>query len=181
METLLLKIVSSSFNLFIMKYAWVLITLFSLQSIFGQSLTGEQLLEKAIQYHDPQGMWPSFQGEFKVILETPNNPQRESIITIDLPQEYFNVSTIRDGKTSFREIKNNNCRFSTKDDTVKEATLGEKDCERTEMFKNYYTYLYGLPMKLKDPGTHIVPEVHTKTFKGKEYLVLRVTYDEAIG
>ena len=132
METLLLKIVSSSFNLFIMKYAWVLITLFSLQSIFGQSLTGEQLLEKAIQYHDPQGMWPSFQGEFKVILETPNNPQRESIITIDLPQEYFNVSTIRDGKTSFREIKNNNCRFSTEDDTVKEATLGEKDCERTE-------------------------------------------------
>ncbi len=36
-------------------------------------------------------------------------------------------------------------------------------------------------MKLKDPGTHIDPTVHKKTFKGKEYLVLKVTYDQEVG
>ncbi len=36
-------------------------------------------------------------------------------------------------------------------------------------------------MKLKDPGTHISETVERKSFKGKEYLVLKVTYDESVG
>lgn len=47
--------------------------------------------------------------------------------------------------------------------------------------KNYYTYLYGLPMKLKDPGTRINPEVKRKTFQGKAYWVMEVAYDESVG
>ncbi len=47
--------------------------------------------------------------------------------------------------------------------------------------KNYYTYLYGLPMKLKDQGTLIDPKVYQKTFKGKMYKVLKVTYKESVG
>ena len=31
------------------------------------------------------------------------------------------------------------------------------NCERTTKMRNYYVYLYGLPMKLKDPGTKIDP------------------------
>jgi hypothetical protein len=46
--------------------------------------------------------------------------------------------------------------------------------------QNYYTYLYGLPMKLKDPGT-ISSVVNRKNFLGKEYLVLKVKYEESIG
>ena len=49
------------------------------------------------------------------------------------------------------------------------------------MYKNYYTYLYGLPMKLKDNGTIIHEVVNKKTFKGKTYLTLKVTYDKAVG
>jgi hypothetical protein len=37
--------------------------------------------------------------------------------------------------------------------------------------QNYYTYLYGLPMKLKDPGTIISSVVNRNL--GKEYLVLK--------
>jgi hypothetical protein len=36
-------------------------------------------------------------------------------------------------------------------------------------------------MKLKDAGTIIDPIVQRKTFKAKEYLVLKVTYDEGVG
>jgi hypothetical protein len=49
------------------------------------------------------------------------------------------------------------------------------------MYKNYYTYLYGLPMKLKDPGTNIDPVIETKSFKEKEYLVLKASYDKEVG
>ena len=54
-------------------------------------------------------------------------------------------------------------------------------CDRANLYKNYYTYLYGLPMKLEDAGTNLNDNVEKKTFKGKEYLVLKVTYDEAVG
>ena len=35
------------------------------------------------------------------------------------------------------------------------------------MYQNYYTYLYGLPMKLKDAGTIIHEKVALKKFKGE--------------
>ena len=66
---------------------------------------------------------------------------------------------------------------------ISEAVAKENDlsCERANLYKNYYTYLYGLPMKLNDEGTQIDPKVTKKTFKGKEYLVLKVTYAETVG
>lgn len=36
-------------------------------------------------------------------------------------------------------------------------------------------------MKLQDEGTNISEKVALKTFKGKDYLVLKVTYDETVG
>ena len=52
---------------------------------------------------------------------------------------------------------------------------------RAKMYQNYYTYLYGLPMKLKDPGAIIHNEVMLDKFKGDEYYVLKVTYDKKVG
>ena len=55
------------------------------------------------------------------------------------------------------------------------------NCERAKMFKNYYIYLYGLSIKLKDKGTIINQKVTAKIFKGKEYLVLKVNYSKEVG
>lgn len=159
-----------------------LILLFILTTgVSAQNISGSELLEKTIAYHDPKGNWETFAGDFTVLLETPGGKERKTTITINLPEEYFKASTLQDGKTSFREIRNTDCRFSNEDTTTTETTISDEACARAVMFKNYYTYLYGLPMKLKDSGTHIDPVVQKKTFKGKEYLVLKVTYDEAVG
>ena len=55
------------------------------------------------------------------------------------------------------------------------------DCERASVLKDYYSYLYGLPMKLKDPGTIIDPEVQKIIIEDKEYFVMKVTYEESVG
>lgn len=145
------------------------------------SLKGSQVVEKAIAYHDPNRQWEHFNGEFTVLLEMANGTSRKSVITLDLPKEYFNVTTHQDEKISFREITKNQCAFTAEDGTVQTSEVSKEACARAEMFKNYYTYLYGLPMKLKDPGTKIQDEVLLKEFKGKEYLVVRVLYDETVG
>ena len=151
---------------------------------FGQELTGQQLLEKAIQYHDPNGNWTTFNGTLQITMETPKNPDRVSTIKINLPQEYFYVKASQGDKVTEYTVEKKNCAISyngkknLSEDILKENNLS---CKRANLFKNYYTYLYGLPMKLKDEGTIIDPKVRKKTFKGKEYLVLKVTYTEKVG
>ena len=57
---------------------------------------------------------------------------------------------------------------------------GEIDNERAIRMRNYYTYLWGLPMKLNDSGTQIDQEVSREELNGKSYLVARVPYEKDI-
>jgi hypothetical protein len=81
-------------------------------------------------------------------------------------------------------VNKDNCSFNLNGKTefseeeVKTYNLTDT---RARFMRNYYTFLYGLPMKLADPGTIIDPVVQKKEFMGKEYLVLKVKYEEGIG
>ncbi len=164
------------------KLTTFLLLLLSIAS-FSQKLTGNQLLDKAIKYHDPNGNWETFNGTLNVTMKTPKNPNRDSEIQINLPEEYFYVKSSRGTNTTEYTVNKENCiiSFNGKTPTEAEKTERKLSCERANMYKNYYTYLYGLPMKLKDNGTIIHDKVEHKTFKGKDYLVLKVTYDEKVG
>lgn len=162
--------------------------LFALVLVFnesaGQDLTGDQLLQKAIDYHDPNGSWQSFNGKFSVTMSTPDGKVRVSDITINLPKKYFHLSATRDSITVEQTFTKEECEFKLNGS----SKISEEDkkthrltCERANMMKNYYTYLYGLPMKLKDPGTIIDSKIQKKTFKGKKYLTLRATYTKEVG
>ncbi|AXT18828.1 hypothetical protein D7030_05645 [Flavobacteriaceae bacterium AU392] len=158
------------------------IILFTSFFTFGQTLTGSQLLEKAIQYHDPNNNWNTFSNTLFVTMESPNNSNRDSEIKINLPSEYFKVKATRDSNTTEYTINKGICSLALNGKTDLSETVLKQynlNCDRATLYKNYYTYLYGLPMKLKDPGTHILESIERKTFKGKEYLVLNVTYNTA--
>ncbi len=151
---------------------------------FSQNLTGTQLLDKTIEYHDPNSNWATFIGELNVTMETPNNPNRDTEIKINLPEGYFYSKAIRDTITIEYILDKDNCEVKFNGSTSFTEEIAKKNrlsCERANMYKNYYTYLYGLPMKLKDNGTIINDMVEHKTFKGKEYLVLKATYEETVG
>lgn len=160
-----------------------LLIIFSVQS-FGQQLTGTQLLEKAIQYHDANGNWKTFTGNLFVTMEMPNKPSRESEISINLPQEYFYVKATRGDITTELIVEKTACKVSFNGDKNPSEAIKKKyrlNCKRAKMYQNYYTYLYGLPMKLQDKGTVIHEKVTREKFKGKEYLVLKVTYKKEVG
>ena len=153
-------------------------------SILGQELAGQKLLEKAIKYHDPNGSWNSFSGNLGVTMSTPDGKERVSDIVLNLPGEFFQLISEKDGAILKQVVDRGECKLMLNGST----TLSEEDkekhrltCERANMYKNYYTYLYGLPMKLKDPGTIIHPITQRKVFKGKEYLVLKATYEKEVG
>ncbi len=150
----------------------------------SQSLTGNQLLQNAIAYHDPNNNWPTFNGEFIVTMETPKKTERKSKIKINLPGQVFSLTVNQEAISLEYILKDNDCKLRLNGNAefseAQQKTFN-LNCERALMMKNYYTYLYGLPMKLKDPGTIIDPEVKRRKFKNKEYLVLKVTYTEDVG
>ncbi|WP_299098522.1 DUF6503 family protein [uncultured Winogradskyella sp.] len=149
----------------------------------AQNVSAKNVLEKAIDYHDPNGNWQSFNDKFTVEMTTPNSAKRTSHISINLPDEYFEVEATRDTVTTTYTLTKKKCAMYYNGMLLDSIAAKEKkmSCDRALLYKNYYTYLYGLPMKLNDPGTNLSDKVENKTFKGKDYLVLKVTYDEAVG
>jgi len=167
-----------------MKNLTTLLLLFTSIISFSQDITGDELLEKSIQFHDPNGNWETFEGALFVTMETPKDTPRKSSIHINLPKEHFSVKAIRDTITTTYTVRKGICSIAINGDENPSEVVKKQyglSCERANMYKNYYTYLYGLPMKLKDEGTIIHQKVEKKTFKGKAYLVLKANYREEVG
>ena len=165
------------------KSIFLLFVIFSTSQFFGQDITGSQLLEKAIEYHDPNGNWATFSGTFNLTMKTPTKSDRNSMISLDLPNELFQLFAAQD-KISYQYILEGqkcniyyNGHMATEDEKIK----NNLNCKRAKMYQNSYTYLYELQMKLKDPGTIIHEKVVLKKFKGKDYLVLKVSYEKEVG
>lgn len=151
---------------------------------YAQEISGKELLSKAITYHDPNNNWNTFNGTLMVTMKTPGKNERKSEIKINLPEEYFYVKASRGENTTEYIVNKNDCtiRFNGVENPSSEIKKEHNlSCKRANLFKNYYTYLYGLPMKLNDSGTIIDEKVTRKTFKGKEYLVLKATYTKEVG
>lgn len=165
---------------------WFLPVLFfsAIGSSAQENLSGPQLLEKAIAYHDPNSNWKSFKGKMAIIMTTPDSATRRTQLELDLPASYFKSSVRKGNHTVDYIIDKGDCKLLLNNSPVIADTYRDSlqiTCERAKKMKDYYTYLYGLPMKLKDSGTHIDSKIQKKKFKGKEYLVLKVTYDESVG
>ena len=147
-------------------------------------ISGEELLNKSISYHDPNNSWNNFNGVMNITMTRPDKSQRNSEVEIDILRSFFRSKVIQDENTIEQIVENDLCKITLNgkstfsEDEIKKHRL---TCDFALKMRNYYTYLYGLPMKLKDPGTIINPSVTTKNFKGKEYLVLTVDYEEPVG
>ena len=167
-----------------MKFTIALLSLVFGPSIFyTQNLDASELLNQAIAFHEPNGQWSSFNDSLKVIMTTPRPTDGVSDIYINLPQQLFSVSASRGKNTSFYKIDKGQCSRSYNGEVITDDASEDSgtSCDRATLYNNYYTYLYGLSMKLKDPGTNSKHPVEKKQFKAKEYLVLKATYGEAVG
>ncbi|MCW1953708.1 MAG: DUF6503 family protein [Flavobacteriia bacterium] len=156
-------------------------------NIWAQSetqMTSAALLEKAIGYHDPNNQWPKLRAVLNIRMETPGKSPRESVVQLNNAQGIFSLEASRDSHTTFYRISPQDCRLTyngSEDFTAQQAQEHRLTCEQGRKMKNYYTYLYGLPMKLKDPGTQAATLAYKKEFRGKQYWVLEVSYDPEVG
>ena len=92
-----------------MKY--VLLSVFLLHGVlnYAQEITGTQLLEHAIAYHDPENNWSSFKGKMLIEMENPKSSPRSTVIEMKLPNNYFKSTVKKDNYTIESELDNGEC------------------------------------------------------------------------
>ncbi|MEM6316328.1 MAG: DUF6503 family protein [Bacteroidota bacterium] len=153
-------------------------------SVNAQDLSGSVLLEKSIQYHDPEGNWENFKEALHFTETRPNGKDRQTTIHLDNRKNNFHLDQIREGQRIERIVENGKCTHRVNGSEMISADWQEKfrlNCDRSISMKNYYTYLWGMPMKLKDPGTIIDPNITTTEFLGQSVLSMKVTYEPEVG
>jgi hypothetical protein len=150
----------------------------------SQTPSAKQLLERSIAHHDPQGRWA--EGVFKMnFVETrPDGGERFTDVTIDNRRGRFAVSTTRDGANVDGNLRGGECMWrldGSADFTDEDREKYRLTCDDLMRMSNYYVYLWGMPMKLMDPGTRLDETVDETEFMGKDVWSIRVTYDESVG
>ncbi len=181
----ILGIYLSIFFLFCrMKNSLLLILfLFSFATIHGQS-PAQKLIDNSIQYHDPDNKWDSWNPDLSFTVLYPGKPDGKRSVRFDNKKEEFNfVANYKEGKLVY-SVKQGQAKATWNDsETIPESAAKQYriSTDRALMYRNYYVYLYGMPMKLNDPGTQIEPSVELVDFYGKKYNKIRVTYDQSVG
>lgn len=148
------------------------------------NISAQEVVEKSIRYHDPQNTWQT--GLFQISLqeERPGSSDRITQLKFDNRQSSFTLSQWRGEDHFFRHIDEKGCdnKWNGKTDfTEEERKQLRLDCSHTTSVRNYYLYLLGLPMKLKDQGTQIDPQAWLKDFYGKQLIEVKVTYSPEVG
>ena len=146
--------------------------------------TPAELLAGAIARHDPEGAWETGTYRMAIRESRPDGTGRDTTVTIDNRAGTFQLASLREGDMLVGEVGPGECVWTvngTTDVSDEVRDFHRLTCERLERMRNYYLFLWGLPMKLRDPGTRLGEEVVAAEFEGRAALGLRATYDEGVG
>ena len=153
--------------------------------LFAQLPMPAEIMQRSIEFHDPHEQWGTELHEINLVEKRPNGSDRQTKIRFDLRQSFFEMQQTREEHkiiASWQEP--NEVKLSINGNHDPDAELLDKfrlNTDRVVLLKNYYIYLYGLPMKLNDPGTRIDQRTRDTTFQSQNVYAIRVTYDQNIG
>jgi hypothetical protein len=174
-----------SYKPFLFKQKVILISfLFLLSYCNSSKRPGQELLDKTIEYHDPEDRWSSLKAH--LFLSSTDTAGQESPfeIEIDNAAGYFSHITREDGKEIVKGLSGGKEFYlinGKKEINEEERKKYELTPEGVKWVHSFYGYLYGLPMKLRDKGAIISDTTATETFHGKAYQTLKVTYEPGMG
>ena len=152
--------------------------------LLAQQMSAKELIEKSLQVHDPKNEWKSFSDSliFKQLRPSGEVSYRRTFI--DLKKNRFSFRSNNEEGVLEYQVDKKGSRYLWNGGRAISEELKKKyrvSDERASMYQSYYLYLYGMPMKLSDPGANIDPSVEAVRFQGKDYLRIRVHYDPEVG
>lgn len=144
------------------KAVWLLLILPILSSA---QTSADKILLRSINYHDPESKWNSLETKLIFNETRPNSPDRSTIISLKNTDSYMKIN--RNEEEVF-EVSHNKAM----------VLKGGSNEDRALVLRNYYLYLWGLPMKLKDEATPELAQVKDEIVGEINCQVIRVVYQE---
>ena len=167
----------------------VLLALSVLLCASAHAESASDLLSRSIAYHDPQGVWST--GRFELSLETVYSDMlaeergiKESTASVSLAPSHgeFGCVLRRNGnEIEYRVLGEESTTLVNGSADISDEERERLRLADPKMYRDYFEYLWGMPMKLHDPGTVIDPVVKERQFDDRTALVIRVTYDPEVG
>ncbi len=147
-----------------MKISFSFLLVFLTQWAFSQ-LTPYNVLDRAAGYHDPNGEWKNLNTTLQFTETRPSGDDRKTTVVIDNTSSYMKIN------------RNDEHIYEVLSESGK-VLAGDHDEARALRMRNYYLYLWGLPMKLYDEGTPFDRDVQEEILDDVNCYVLRVVYEE---
>lgn len=150
---------------------------FSMASVYCNAqdlktnLTGKEVLERTIKYHDPNGLWDNFKGKLFEVTVFANNYVVKETIEIDKPNDFYLSTCFQDFGTLKRGIDKGKNIFSLNGkpdipEDIKE-NWGISDDGIKQSREQHYGH-FGLPMVYKKSGMTIQDGVKVVDFDGRK-------------
>lgn len=167
-----------------MRLIFLFIFIFQATMGFNQDLVAKDIIAKSITYHDPEGKLYNGDYIFHFEESRPDGKTSQSKVRLAPSTRTYELQYTRKGADIFYSLRNGKVEFSlngSSNITDEDKETHRLNEERGMMMKNYYLYLWHLPMKLNDPGTIIHDNVQRTSFDGQSALGIKVTYEETVG
>ena len=146
-------------------------------SLVAQEMTNERIVQNAIDYHDPKRLWGMFAGKF--IIQSGEAGATE--LQIDNGSSFALWTEVLKSDDSLSGGYNkDSCIVRLNGKDIPQVGSLENfllDCENIKGRTNYWVYMYGLPMKLKDEQVHFVGKPEKVSFLDKVHWRIRVNYN----
>ncbi len=167
----------------------LILTILSCRSISKKSALpseikiAKDLILHSIAYHDPSGNWNNFKSniEIKTDLWKKEGEIQKSTraLFFDRSQRIFKMQSTRDGIELKGAITKDTCYNQPLSEIPAEKVEKFKSilgCQGITFYKDYFTYLIGLPINLLDTEAIIDQTILERTYQGVKYDVVKVTY-----
>jgi hypothetical protein len=147
-------------------------------------LSAQEIMERSIKFHDPAKNWNKSTIEIILQESRPNGADRMTELEINNRRNTFKLEQNRDGHQITYLVNKKSIKIlldgknPTDTSLIRQFRLSE---ERVRTMRNYYTYLYGLPMKTLDEGANISEDLSESNFDNQKTYRIRITYDPEVG
>lgn len=145
--------------------------------LLSQSLSGPEILQRTLAYHDPAGSWSGFEGQLQLKGSFSFGKDIETRIRIDLPRAYYEAIRSVSGHKILTRVDRNACSAEVDGSnrlTAETVEAFRLDCESIMDLRNFHLSYLGLPMILQSPDYQVDPLASQIQLKGRSFLLLSI-------
>lgn len=142
------------------------------------------LLRRSLAYHDPEALWLRRPLVLEWVSTQPDADERVAELAIDNTRGSFALDMHHRGHDLDYTVEGGELSVQVDGTTEITAEVQEAVSLHREdgfMWRNYFTYLAGLPMKLTDDEATLADAVQRTRFQGEAVDAIEVTYETADG